>query len=132
MMNLVSNVFEERSKDGRRVPRFLGNRSFFSKPYVVRVMDAKKSWIPVNVLVFATSEDDAIRRVRRGVIDSAREVQEKISELMTLRLHVEPHYLATSERWKQIAQLMRDKKNIEVERYDKGQITKIHWGWSGL
>jgi hypothetical protein len=121
--SLASNVFQP-WKDGNNTENIrVGNPD--GQPFVVRVSD--NHWLPVNVLVFAASKEEAISIIRKGLNDSreialARQENEKGNPLASQDIN----------RVDLIIKLMEDQNNIEVEPFDKTYVSKVAWGTSGI
>lgn len=87
-------------------------------PYVVRA--SSKSWIPVNVLVFAASEDHAVGRVIESLKECVKRDYHQVSE---------KHRLAAFHfRGKKVLEAIKSGELVvEVEPYPVGLISKIAW-----
>lgn len=86
-------------------------------PYVVRI--SNKGWIPVNVLVFANSEQGAKERVRQGLECCAQASYHQ----------GQPGDWHDANRAQQLLDgLKSGELEMRVEPYDINTITKVSWG----
>jgi hypothetical protein len=80
------------------------------EPYIVRA--ESKKWIPVNVIVFAISEKDAIERVKQSLVEA-----DKLDDKRYHFKNEKGQYLI--ERYLELS--------WSASRYDKSIISNVAW-----
>lgn len=90
------------------------------EPYVVRYQDG--SWLPVNVLIFAHSEADALQRVENGIKLAMALEQAEIDELIKSggSTGLKTDVIKKGEKLLAI-------KDKQAEKFDKRYLAKAVW-----
>ena len=99
-------------------------------PFVVRA--STEGWLPLNLLVFADNEDDAIQRVKDGLQESIKVSEERYKRELDgddLNLGLSNVHLT---RFKKLLELFDKPHQVQVEKYNPEYITKVAWDGRGL
>ena len=108
---LATNAFKIYNSQ-KNEEEFVGNPN--GKPYIVRA--SKSNWIPINLLIFAEDEKDALERVRKGF----RAIKERSD------------WEYTMSRIDALMELIENDKYIEVEAFDMKYSCQINWDSRGI
>lgn len=81
---LMTNLFSWYGEDGNKLREcFVGDDSPTSQPYVVRLeeVDERGGWIPISLVIFAQSEEDAKARVVNGLVQIKKDLEESLQRI---------------------------------------------------
>jgi len=128
-MKLVSNAFRPWiDGSGRDETILIGDPN--GKPYVVRA--SGNSWLPINVLVFASSKEDAVERVKLGLRKSLEIAEKRHKDETENKSYPYAPDDSSVIRFKTLIDLMEKKSSVSAEPYDPRYICKINWDGRGL
>lgn len=115
-MKLVENAFRPWLNGSEQSNIFVGDPN--GRPYIVRARS--RSWIPINLLIFASSEEDAVERVKDGLRKSLNVAKARNDNVSYTTRDV--------ARYELFIELMDVPTNVEVEPYDPRYVIKAGWG----
>lgn len=109
-MKLAANAFQPWASPNEKKTILVGD--VHGKPFVVRA--SSNSWLPLNVLIFASSKEDAKNRVHSALLEA-------------MTMEYEPEF----DRRKKILDLFENGV-VEVEEYDPRVACAISWDSRGI
>lgn len=109
-MNLTNNAFRPWKNGSHREDVLVGDKE--GEPFIVRI--EKDNWIPLNVLIFAKTVEDAKERVYRAL---------KVS-------NQEP-YKSVVDRKEKLVELFEE-GYVKAEKFNKQYSSVINWDSRGV
>ena len=115
MGELHANVFTPWVTGSKREPIFVGDPD--GKPFVVQ--GCTGTWLPINVLIYAQDEQDALQRVRDGFNRSLNLTEENYPDSITIN------------RLRSLQELINQDKYVTVKPLNKTYVSQIGWDERG-
>lgn len=112
---LGANAFPYYAEGSGKGQVFVGDPN--GEPFIVRARNA--GWLPLNVIIFASSEEDAIARVKDGLTKASENNRRDDDTSVTIG------------RYRKMLALF-DEGVVEVSPFDKTYVCKIDWDTRGL